>query len=161
MSDVLRRLIEKASDAAERTFLSTGSFPPMWHMMTAEGDDLFIGATLADKNMAVALIKAMMILHNVVRYVFIDEAWLLDRSGAVDPAELKRLNRDGLEHHPERQEVLMFMAEDQSAGALTGRRAIIRAPGRKARLGPLIIDRDLLASEGRMVGLLPPVGARQ
>jgi hypothetical protein len=159
MTDVLRELIEVASGAAEKTFRATGSFPPTWHMITADGESLFSGPISRDKDVQVAMIKTLMIIRNVVRYVFIDEAWILERK-EIDRAEIDRAYQAGLKNHPDRKEILMFSAEDQSAGMVTAHRDIIRAPGRKARLGPLVID-NFTESEGRMVGLLPALGTRQ
>jgi hypothetical protein len=164
MSEVLHELIEVASVAAERVFMKHGSVMPIWHMVTAGGEHLYSGPLSNDKNIGVVLIKAFMLMKNVVRYVFVDEAWVLDRSqSSIEPDEIARINREGLADHPERQEVLMFSAEDQNAGMLTAHRIIIREPGRKARLGPLITleDERIKQSEGRMVGLLPAVGTRQ
>jgi hypothetical protein len=159
MTDVLRQLIEVASGASERTFMTTGSFPPTWHMITADGEHLFSGPISHDKDTQVALIRALMIIRNIVRYVFIDEAWILERK-EIDRAEIDRVYQVGLKDHPDRKEILMFSAEDQSAGMMMGHRDIIRERGRKARLGPLVIDK-FDQSEGRMVGLLPVVGATQ
>jgi hypothetical protein len=159
MTDVLRELIEVASGASELTFMTTGSFPPTWHMITADGEHLYSGPISPDKDTQVALIRALMIIRNIVRYVFIDEAWILERK-EIDRAELDRVYQTGLKNHPDRKEILMFSAEDQSAGMVTAHRDIIREPGRKARLGPLVID-NFTESEGRMVGLLPAPGTRQ
>jgi hypothetical protein len=105
----LVELIEGASSAAEPTFMKTGRFPPTWLMVTAEGQQIFSGPLSNHKDFGVALIKALMLFHKVVRYVFVDEAWILDRrDGTIEPGELARINRDGLADHPERQEILMF-----------------------------------------------------
>jgi hypothetical protein len=159
-NDPLVELIEEASGAAEGVFMRKGVFLPLWHMITADGQHVFSGPLSNHKDFGVALIKALMLFHKVVRYVFVDEAWILDRRhSSIDKTELARINRDGLADHPERQEVLMFSAEDQTVGMRSARRAIIRRPGRKATLGPLIIDPPFDLSEGRMVGLLPKLGA--
>lgn len=54
----------------------------------------------------------------------------------------------------------MFMAEDEEAGALLGRRPILRAPPQPPRLGPL----EILApweAHGRLIGMLPRRRAQQ
>jgi hypothetical protein len=160
-SDDMRKLIEIASGAAEKLFHSQGFVRPMWHMVTADGEHLVTGAIFGDKDTDVAMIKALMVLRHVVRFVFVDEAWIIERSGNIDRAELTRIGRHGLKDHPERKEILLFSAEDQGVGMLTARRDIIRDRGRKARLSPLVIEKQWLQSEGRMVGLLPPLGTRQ
>lgn len=158
MSDVLHELVETAAAAAEKQFLAQGHFSPIWHMVTADGEHLFSGPISRDKDTQVAMIKALMIIKNVVRYVFIDEAWILEHKGGIDQAELNRAYENGIANHPDRKEILMFTGEDQNLGMVMARCDIIRKGGRKVRLGPLVIDK-FDGMEGRMVGLLPMAGA--
>jgi hypothetical protein len=51
---------------------------------------------------------------------------------------------------------LAFNGEDADGGMLTAHRRIIREPGKPPTLGPLHIDENILQSEGRYVGMLPP-----
>jgi hypothetical protein len=158
MTDVLHELIETAAAVAQKQFLAQGHFSPVWHMVTADGEHLFSGPISHDKDTQVAMLKALMIIRKVVRYVFIDEAWILERK-CVDRAEIDRAYEQGIKNHPDRKEILMITGEDQTLGMLMARCDIIRERG-KVRLGPLVIDK-FDGMEGRMVGLLPALGARQ
>jgi hypothetical protein len=97
----------------------------------------------------------------VVRYVYFAEAWTLHSNKLVDDEELDRMMRKGLRNHPDRVEVVMFTAEDNEAGLISGHRKIIRDNGRP-HLGPLEMLPSGTISEGRMVGVLPkPKGTLQ
>jgi hypothetical protein len=156
MTNLLHEQLEASADAAARTFLEHGRFGALWHMITADGESLFVGPISPDKNTQIAMVKALMVIRRVVRYVFVDEAWILE----CDQSELDQTYRDGIRNHPRRKEVLLISAEDQSLGMVMAHREIIREKGRP-KLGPLVIHSDLKQSEGRMIGLLPPVGTRQ
>ena len=107
------------------------------------------------------MIGALFDLADVVRYVFIDEAWTLKRM--IRPDEEEKIYREGLSKHPERVEVVMIQGEDRDYGQIAAHRNIIRPAKGKPYLGPLQTLGDLpfvphgaaVQSEGRMVGLLP------
>jgi hypothetical protein len=94
----------------------------------------------------------------VVRYVFIDEAWQLETT-ITDRDKIDRIHRRGIRNHPDRREILMYQAEDET-GSVTAHRVITRPPNRKPQLGPLEFFRSQ-QSEGRLVGMLPVKGAAQ
>jgi hypothetical protein len=155
----LKSLIEFASGQAEKQFRRTGVFYPMYHAIQADGQQLILPAMDEDKDVGVALIKAAFMLNDVDRYVFIDEAWILDHrkdGREISDAEMERINRYGLEHHPDRREVLMFAAENRKGEMQTATRFILRPESGKAKLAPLRMDdmKRISGSEGRMVGLL-------
>ena len=156
MSD-LRQMIEAASSAVEKLFKIRGVIRPMYDCMTADGVRFVTPAPHEDKDAAVAMMRALFVIKNVVRYVFIDEAWMLDQKG--DAAEGARLEawaaKYGVASHPDRREIVMFIAEDL-AGRLSAHRFILRPEHGKPRLSPLkFIPAETLA-HGRMVGLLLP-----
>jgi Exo-beta-1,3-glucanase len=159
MTEKLRDLLKLASMGAERVFAAKGELLPMWHAETADGVSMLVPAPPTDnKDLAVRLIKALFEERHVVRFVFFDEAWTLrstDRA-VVD----KAVDHGDLSTHPDRVEVVVFVAEDAEGGALGGRRLIHRAPGKKATLGPLEIH-EYLEAEGRLIGLLPQRGTLQ
>ena len=67
---------------------------------------------------------------DIVAYVFMDEAWILEaklppNSTAAEREEFAATCRAGLSEHPDRIEALMFSAED-AGGMLMARRVIIR-----------------------------------
>lgn len=101
----------------------------------------------------------------VHRYVFIDEAWLavetasLDTS--VDDMRKKMKTMTPPSERPDRQEVVIFFAEDETEGFFEGRRFITRDTDGKGTLGPLICEQQPSVVMGRMTGLLPPKGRMQ
>lgn len=157
--DRLHALITTADKIASVLFVSTGSFRATWHSVTDTGEHRIVPSPMADKEMSVRLMRAYFRVHRVVRYVFIDEAWSVMVPPDTSKAEISNLMRQGLSEHPDRVEMLMYQAEDQR-GELTGHRVITRPSGTWPRLGPLEVWRPQ-SSEGRMVGLLPPLGSTQ
>jgi hypothetical protein len=161
----LQEFVTGCSEAAAKVFHLTGRISPMWHAVTREGEHLMTPSPCYDKDTAVALMRALFELRDVVRYVFIDEAWTVEvkRRPGEDVEALNERSRQlggTLADHPDRVEVLLLSGEDETAGLCTARRVIHRPPHGKAYLGPLEIDTPN-RSEGRMVGLLPQRGTRQ
>jgi hypothetical protein len=154
----LHALIEFASEQISKLFKNTGKVLPMYHAVTADGQTLILNAPHKDKDISVGMIKIAFAKLNVERYVFMDEAWILDTQNRVPgPDEWKRIERDGLSEHPDRREILMLTAEDRHGNIITAHRYILRPEHGKAKLSPLEI-RDMTEghSVGRMVGLLRP-----
>jgi hypothetical protein len=147
----LRKLVEIASKAAERCFNRTGELLPMWHCLRSDGAHMLVPTPSPNKDTAVALMKVLFEIEPVVGYVFMDEAWIV---ASEDAGEARALAEQGrLSEHPDRVEIIMFTAEDET-GMLMAQRKIIRPPGKKPRLGPLEIE-DWKEMEGRFIGLLP------
>jgi hypothetical protein len=164
----LRDLITFASEFCDRQFAAKGVIYPRWHAVTSSGEQFYETSPLLDKDLAVAMIRALFDLRDVVRYVFIDEAWTLSRM--VQPGEEAKVQREGLSKHPDRVEVVMISGEDRECGQLMLHRNIIRPAKGKPYLGPLLSLDELPfmpqgghvdQSEGRMVGLLPKRGTMQ
>ncbi len=159
-----KKLIEAASTAIERIFHHQGRVNPMYHCERADGIDFLMPATGNSKDEWVMNAKIAFLTQNVVRYVFIVEAWTLWSAdvGAEKAKEgYEKLQQEGgsLEHVPGRREVVMLQAEDDNCMVIATR-AIIRPKKGKARLGPLEYSPEFGSHEGRMVGLLPPKGVR-
>jgi hypothetical protein len=154
----LRALFEFADKQSVRIFRQNGRILPMYHAITEDGTNFVTPPFSDNKDEAVAVIRAMFQVRKVVRYVFIDEAWILDitRTG-IDEADLDRITRAGLEHHPDRREILMLCAEDRSGARMMGHRFILRPEHGKPKLSPLTMLGDG-QTEGRMVGLLQREG---
>jgi hypothetical protein len=153
----LRAMIDLVSEAAERRFKECGYVAPVWYAITADGEQLAMTPPTPDKDFNAVLIRAAFEAADVVRYVFIDEAWTLSKP--IGDLDLEKVEREGLSKHPDRVEVVLITGEDIDAGQIMGHRAIIRPKGGKPHLGPLVMD-NYTRSEGRMVGLLPAHGAR-
>lgn len=149
----LRDLIEFAAGQIERRFKNVGRINPMWHAETAS-ETLIIAATFADKNATTAALTELFREQNVVRYLFIDEAWIVQQTSPTgfSPAELQRMREMGIKNHPDRKEVVMISGEDAN-GMQTATCEIIRPAKGKAKLGPLAID-TFTSMESRFAGML-------
>jgi hypothetical protein len=164
----LRRMLDYASEFCDRQFAKKKEIAPMWHAITAAGETIIEPhPTYLGKDMAAAMIRAFFDMRDVVRYVYIGEAWTLNRM--IRPEEQEEIFRKGLSEHPDRVEVVQIQGEDHEYGQIIASRAIIRPGIGKPHLGPLEMINDLpfiprgaaVQSEGRMVGMLPVRGTRQ
>jgi hypothetical protein len=164
----LRQMLDYASWFCERHFAQKGEIAPMWHCVTSSGEQ-FIEPhpAVPNKDLAVALVRAMFDVRDVVRYVYMGEAWTLSRM--IQPEEQELIFRRGLANHPDRVEIVQLQGEDQDYGQMIGQRKIIRPAKGNPYLGPLEMVNELphiphgahIQSEGRMVGMLPVRGTRQ
>lgn len=157
-SPELCALIAFAAEQAAKIFHTNGRVLPMYHAVTRDGTNVILDPPHENKDTAVILVRAFFELHDVVRYCFIDEAWVLDASARkITNAEWERIRREGLSQHPDRREMLLVSGEDHASGLVTAHRFILRPEHGKATLTPLEYF-DLpkgTSSVGRMVGLLP------
>jgi hypothetical protein len=156
-----------ASDFCERRFARDGTIEPMWHALTATGESFIERAsTDFDEPEALATIHALFDLRDVIRYVFMYEAFTLARLLPAD--EMDRVSRRGLAAHPERVEVVVLQGESRECGQIVAHRRIIRPAGRKPHLGAIETMEEVMhlprgaaiRFQGRMVGLLPVRGTR-
>jgi len=164
----LRRMLDCASDFCERHFAKKGEIAPMWHAVCSDGQTIIEPhPTYLGKDMAAAMIRSFFDLRDVIRYVYIGEAWTLNRM--IRPEEQEEIFRKGLSEHPDRVEVVQIQGEDHEYGQIIASREIIRPEHGRPYLGPLLMVSDLphvprgatIQSEGRMVGMLPVRGTRQ
>jgi hypothetical protein len=147
----LRDLIEWAANQIDKRFKHVGRVLPMWHAETAS-ETLVIAATFQHKDATTAALTELFRDERVLRYLFIDEAWVVKQDTGIDPADLKRMRKVGISEHPDRQEIVMISGEDAN-GTMTATREIIRPAKGKARLGPLSID-TYTSMESRFGGML-------
>jgi hypothetical protein len=154
----LKDFIEKASENASQIFNRTGQILPMVHAVTRNGDHVIMQMPPGDKDTSIATVRAWFVLNDVVRYVFIDEAWILE---TADESTIKALQtaKRSVSQHPQRKEILLLSGEDEKEGHLQIRRYIIRGKG-KPQLGPVEIS-QLPYMAGRLAGLLPQRGTMQ
>lgn len=151
----LKSLIGFASAQAETLFRMQGVLYPLYHCITAGGKTVFLNALdLEDKDLSVAMTMVWMRLAEIDRYVFMDEAWIVDDRRGQLGLDIEKVRREGVKNHPDRREVVMFSAENRRGEQLTARRYILRPEIGKPKLAPLEIDPPYDYSEGRMVGLL-------
>ena len=151
----LEMLIKFANKQAEKLFRVQQQLLPMYHAVTASGQQLVFNSPSRDKDEAVRLIKAEFVARDVLFYVFMDEAWWLGARGAeYRKLDMNAINRDGLQYHPDRREIVMFSAEHRNGEMLMAHRYILRPEHGKATLSPLGKIESFDHSAGRMVGLL-------
>ena len=150
----LKSMIEFASKQAERLFRVQGVLYPLYHCIKANGDTAILNRMDGDKDLSVAMTVAWMQLNDVDRYVFFDEAWMVDSTQSGVELDVEKAYREGIRNHPDRREAVMFSAENRRGEQLTARRYILRPEIGKPKLAPLQIDPPYDESKGRMVGLL-------
>jgi hypothetical protein len=161
----LRAIIEYASGWAEKTLIRRGKIAPIWHAVKSNGEYVVLSGALTDsKDISAAMVRAYFELHDVVRCVFISEAWTFDgigKSREENERVMKWIEEhDGLSDFPGVVEVVTFCGEDADAGQIQAHRQIIRGKG-KLRLGPLkFLDMTGVQSEGRFIGMLPRRAAK-
>jgi hypothetical protein len=153
--DELRTLIEIASAIAERAFQHTGGrIIPMWHAVAADGKIQILPAPHdLDQFDITQSLRDHFAENNIVRYVFISEAWSLRTD---DVAEYNKWRREyrSLKDHPKRKEIMTFFAEDLTM-AMIAERAIIRPSREPPRLGKLCFE-DIETLKGyTMMDILP------
>jgi len=150
MTPELKQLITIASRQMEKQFAKKGVVRPMWHAVAADGQEFVFLSPCEDKDQCVAMVHAFCDLRDIVRILFIAEAWT---ATDLKPGELERANEHGVETLPQREEVLMFAGEDKD-GNVVAKRTIIRSKGngKRATLGPLEFVEGF---EGRLANLIP------
>jgi hypothetical protein len=156
----LDQLIERASAFADDAMKQTGEVAPIWHMVTAKGETIIELTPPGDRDCALMILRTLMELMDVVRYVHISEGWMRGRDKPISDEEMERIKRHGVRNDPKRIEVVLIAAEDYEAGYVMTTREIIRPKKGKPYLGPLV-EFPQGHSEGRMVGLLPVRGMMQ
>jgi hypothetical protein len=164
----LRKMLEYASGFCEKTFTRCGEVAAMWHAVTASGKEFVERHPMElGKDLASALIRAQFELEDVVRYIFISEAWTVEKRTKDKALQEEVLNaaRSGkLHQYPGRLEIVQLQGEDLECGQILAQRKIERPSGRKPFLGPLEIlvePKSGIESRGRMVGMLPVRATRQ
>lgn len=150
----LEAFVKRTVELVDMVFDTTRQVVPMYHIVTRKGEHLVFPFIGIDKDQSAAIARAYFEMVDATRYVFFDEAWVLD---SRDPnLDIEKINREGgVRNHPDRKEVVMFSAEDENEGQILAHQEIIRDPGKPPRLGPLEMHSGN-TNEGRMVGMLPP-----
>ena len=162
----LRQLVEVIDHAAIAIFKAKGQLLPKWHMVDREGNHIVKPANMTNKDVDLAVMKVFFAFADIVAVVLMSEAWAVDaRERVISDAEREKMDREGLEHHPGRIEIIMYRAEDEE-GALLAQRLIMRSPSGKPKLGPLEFPEGANSprafAEGRFAGgFLPRRGPLQ
>jgi hypothetical protein len=157
--DLVRGMIDRLSKMAEEKFAKYGGIAPLWFALASNGDTFIIPKMGPDKDLQAQFVRYIFREKDVIAYVFMDEAWVVEATMDTQEAVTKMSATVGLEHHPDRREVVVIHAEDETSN-LSFHRDIIRPAGGRVFLGPLIDD-HFSHSEGRFVGMLPRRGTLQ
>jgi len=151
----LEEFVKEVDSVVMVIFHQTGEILPMWHTVHANGEiKILPNPSVISKSLVSKIMRKWFAINEVVRYVYVNEEWSVmakteDVSSVKDHCETQ-----SLEFHPDRVEILMYSAEDDS-GQVTASRQIIREDGKLPALGELEITRASV-SEGRFVGMLAP-----
>lgn len=164
----LRAMLDFASGFCERMFAKKGEVAPMWHAVKRNGEQ-FVEPhpQQLGKDLASAMIRAQFNLLDVVRYIYIGEAWTVDKQvseQALQEEVLAYARQGRLHEHPDRIEIVQLQGEDYECGQIMGQRVIKRPSNGKpylAALEILVQPGDGVQSQGRMVGMLPVRGTKQ
>jgi len=154
MHMTLEEIFEHGQQAAQVLFAAQGEVHPMWLAQTTTGEILPIIAPMherEDKDSLVDGIRAIFKQKDVIRYVSLLEAWMLEMKNQPLPASV-RLGAP-ISQHPERREIIAIAAEDKT-DMLTGMFYILRPEHGKAQLSPFKRMEKSTRHEGRFVGLL-------
>jgi hypothetical protein len=151
----MQELFELARDRSAEMFHETGEVLPMWHAVAGNGDNILIATPWCnddEKDAAMHALRALFASHQVKRYAFMVEAWMV----VVDHGNIDGVRTEGLprpSEHPDRREMLRVTVEDRSGEMLSGHYFILRPEHGKPTLSPFHTD-DYTAVTGRMTGLL-------
>lgn len=156
MTPQLELMFKTANKFVEKHFRAAGEILPMYHAERRNGEHMILPAPPGPKDQAMILVRAFFELHDIVRYIFIDEAWIV--IGRGDDPRLDLNTKAST--HPDRREIVMFSAEDET-GQYLGRRFILRPEHGPAKLSPLTMAEAGGTLQGRMIGLLPQRGSLQ
>jgi len=144
-----RELIDYASDFAERCFAADGEVPSGWHAVRRNGEHFVIPVMISNKDVMTMVVRRVLELKDAIAVVSFGEWWIASLPSGAKPSEV--VGR--VEHLPEREEVVGFIAESEGEGVTMATRRIIRTDG-APRLGPLEVSRST-AHVGRFIDMLP------
>lgn len=151
----LKQFIESADMAVIKIFEASGQFLATYHVVLGDGEELIFPPPSPDKNESIAMVRALLVILEAKRVLFVDEAWAAAASGEEESKKVEAFAAaNSLEHWGGRREVIVYMAEDEAEGAMLAYRDILREEGKRPRLGTLYYQSGGVNS-GRMLGLLP------
>jgi hypothetical protein len=145
----LHELFEIAKRNAALIFYRDGEVSPIWHAVPAHGPHMLCATPWHDddeKDIAVSFLRDKFKEYNVVRFVFVVEAWVVQGKHALSGPQPSQ--------HPDRREVLRISAEDRDGSTMSGHYYILRPEHGPATLSEFHEDPKGYAFAGRMSGLL-------
>lgn len=131
----LEDLLKHGAEFAADCFKKAGGLEPMWICQTMAGELIIVGGEMPDhmgsgRDKLALVLKKVFHEHNVVRYVFMTEAWSYE--GTEMPASIKA--GASIESHPDRRELISLAGEDKSGKHLIGAMYILRPEQGPAKL---------------------------
>lgn len=165
MEKTLDHLIRDASKRAAKNLHRQGGQPITFIGYRADGEigfmidqqtmlELGIGPA-EDKDFVVFVVKNFLKTLGCTQLVTLSEAWRVRHplgDGPVDEKEFEKAFPAGLEDHPERVDIIHYMAEDYDGNRLCGDQSIIRPAGAKPYLDNDLEIVDAKGMKGRMTG---------
>lgn len=113
----LDEIFDHGKNFARFAFEDQGTVHPMWIGETDEGKTFPIAApneAMQNKDGLVATVRKVLIKERAVRYVSMLEAWMVVAKNDKECEKvLDNLDITPVSEHPERQEVVMIVAEDK------------------------------------------------
>lgn len=151
----LHAMINTAAKWATDRIHAGHEIGPIWHAVTANGNDMIIPSPHEDKDITTILVRAIFELQHVVRCVFIDEAWIAKGDKELDD----HVHEHGrISNYADRQDVVFFTGEDNAAH-ISAYCVITTGVNGKRHVGPLELM-QFTTAEGRLVGMLPRGNAK-
>jgi len=143
----LRELLDGASDMAADVFYEVGEIEPTWIAENVDGLVMVLRTPFTDadisKDIVVRSMRKLFKERNVVRYVFVSEAWIVEFKDHMDAGRPSQ--------HPDRREIIMLRGEDINGDVIGATRYILRPEVGKPKLTELKIDEGEFS--GRFTGM--------
>ena len=153
MSETLEEWIKQISEIVGQIFAAKGRVAPIFHIIINDAAFL-MPVEMSDKEATFAVARAVIQQSGASRYLFISEAWMHTAPSDISKAELRRMQRDGLERHPDRREVVNYQAEDRDGGGASAHQFILRPEVCRPTLSPLHFNEMTPGqSRGRMANM--------
>ena len=148
----LDAILDIGIDYAKSRFAENHEVRPMWIAETNDNTLMMVPGLIEDKDEQIAALRAIFKAKHVVRYVMIQEAWMVelrpDNVASIAAAKLMAPSK-----HPDRREVLIVHAESKTE-CTSATYYILRPERGTPTLSPPKFAPRSTFSEGRMFELL-------
>lgn len=160
--------MRRAAQIAAHIFAERGTLTPMWIGERRDGSEFFFDSHFLtrmpidvfdapeSKTALMALVRVILKRERVVIYAQAMEAWMVRQEQTPgDPPPPEWSGPEGIRHHPDRFEVLMFYAGDRHHNLASAVQSIIRPAGEAAYLDDdFTVHGGDYTVKGRMTDLL-------
>lgn len=161
----LQEFVEQISVSTEALFRANGLVRPTYHIVLPTNETVTLPAPPLPKRMSVALMRDVIAKIGTKRMCFVDEAWVIrspPEHRTIEQIKAWRKTVPQPMDHPDRQEVLLFIGEDENEGFYNARRFIERDADGNGTLGPLSgPEENPKMAFGDLIGMLPGKGTKQ